>query len=122
MFNHFLIKDKNIKYPFYSTTLLTVLKDSLNDVIKRIGADYIFIGHEHNAFTIEVDDKKLIDVGSSGCVKGNITNYTIIELDNSVEILKKVITYEKEKFEEIIKEKDYPERKQIASKFFGIEL
>ncbi len=122
LFSHFLIKDKKLKYPFYSTTLLSVLKDSLNDVIKRSDANYIFIGHEHNSFKVEVDEKKLIDIGSSGCVKNNITNYTIIELGSDIEVMKKVITYNRDKFIATLKEKDYPERKNLAKKFFGIEI
>ena len=36
--------------------------------------------------------------------------------------MKKVITYNRDKFIATLKEKDYPERKNLAKKFFGIEI
>ena len=122
LFEHFLIKDKTKKYPFYSLGLLTNMKDCLPDVIKKIGADFIFIGHEHSGFTMDFEGQKLVDIGTSGCVKRNITNYTIIELRNDIQVMKKVITYDKEKLEEALKKIDYPERNQLAKHFFGYEI
>ncbi len=122
LFEHFLIKDRNLKYPYYSLNILTSLKDSLGEIVKKTGNDYIFIGHEHTGFEFEVDDIKLIDIGSSGCVKNNIIFYTIIEFKNDISVMKKVITYNKGKLEKALLKEDYPERLEIASKFFGINI
>ncbi len=120
-FMHFLIKDKNLKYPYHSLNLLTTLKDCLGDVVKKTNADYIFVGHEHTGFDYDFGSK-LYGVGSSGCVKRNITSYTIIDFKTEITVLRKVITYNRDKLIKAIEEKDYPERNKIASKFFGIEL
>lgn len=58
---HFLIDyNSNDQYPFHD---LKIAKDgSINEIIKPLNYDLIFIGHEHNAFTV---DNKLYDVGSS---------------------------------------------------------
>ncbi len=122
LFEHFLIKDKSQKYPFYSLSLLTTLRDCLGDVVKKAGADYIFIGHEHNSFNLDVDGIKLVDIGTCGCVKHNITNYTIIDLKNDIEVMKKIIPYNKGKLEEALLEINYPERNQISEKFFGYKI
>ncbi len=121
-FMHFLIKDKNMKYPYYSLNLLTTLKDCLGDVVKKSDADYIFVGHEHTGFDYEFGESKLFGIGSSGCVKRNITSYTIIEFKTEITVLRKVITYNRDKLIKAIEDNDYPGRNQIATRFFGIEI
>ena len=121
-FMHFLIKDKNLKYPYHSLNLLTTLKDCLGDVVKKTNSDYIFVGHEHTGFEQDFDNTKLYGVGSSGCVKRNITSYTIIDIKTEVTVLRKVITYNKKKLEEALLREDYPERSNLASRYFGINL
>ncbi len=121
-FMHFLIKDKSLKYPYHSLNLLTTLKDCLGDVVKKIDADYIFVGHEHTGFDLEFDNKKLYGVGSSGCIKRNITSYTIIDIKAEITILRKVITYNKKKLEEALIKEDYPERNNLANRYFNIDL
>ena len=121
-FMHFLIKDKTMKYPYHSLNLLTTLKDCLGDVVKKTNADYIFVGHEHTGFDYEFDNTKLYGVGSSGCIKNNIISYTIIDFKTEIIVLRKVITYDRNKLKLAFEDKDYPLRNEIASKFFNIQL
>ena len=98
------------------------MKDCLPDVVSIIDADYIFIGHEHKAFDLDIEGIKLVDIGSSGCVKNNITSYTIIELKNDIQIMRKIITYDKKKLVTALNKNDYPERDTLADKFFGTKI
>ena len=117
LFEHFPIDyDTNEQYPFYD---IKVVKDgSIEEIAKSINKDLIFIGHEHNEFTL---DEKLYDVGSSGCRKDNKTRYTILDT-NTFNIETKIIEYDRTSFEKSFKENDYPDRDKIANWFFGIEL
>ena len=117
LFEHFPI-DHNSKdqYPFHD---LKIVKDgSINEITKFLNYDLIFIGHEHNAFSV---DNKLYDVGSSGCRKDNITQYTIFDTDTFTIQIKK-IEYDRINFEQDLLKNDYPDRNLIAKWFFGIEL
>ena len=117
LFEHFLI-DYNSKdeYPFQD---LKIVNDgTINSIVETLDYDYIFIGHEHNAFVV---DNKLYDVGTSGCTKDNITRYTIIDTTNfSIET--KTIEYDRESFEKELLKQDYPDRNILAKWFFEIEL
>ena len=80
--------------------------------------DLIFIGHEHNAFTV---DNKLYDVGSSGCRKDNTTQYTIFDTETFT-VETKSLEYDRTNFEQDLLKENYPDRNLIAKCFFGIEL
>lgn len=121
-FKHFLLnEDKNDLYPFDS---LEILNDGvINKKFIKEDIDISFIGHEHIPFEIEENNKKLIDVGSSGCTKDNTTFYTILSVnDDSITIEKKYLTYDRKSFEETIKNTIYPDREIISKIFFGIDL
>ena len=117
LFEHFLI-DNNLKaqYPFYN---LKIIKDgSIKKVIESLKYDLIFVGHEHNDFSI---DNKLYDVGSSGCRKGNNTRYTILDTD-TFNVETKIIEYDRESLKKDLFANDYPERDFVAKWFYGIEI
>ena len=117
LFEHFPI-DYNSKdqYPFHD---LKIVKDgSINEVVKSLNYDLIFIGHEHNDFCI---DSKLYDVGSSGCRKDDNTRYTIINTDNC-NIETKILKFDRKSFENDLLKYEYPDRNLIAKWFFGIEI
>lgn len=116
LFEHFLIDDISKDYPFYD--LKIVKENRLKEIVNKIDYDLIFIGHEHNEFTI---NNKLYDVGSAGCRKDNKTRYTILDTD-TFEIETKIIEYDRENFLKELLEKDYPEKEKIAEWFFGIKL
>ncbi len=120
LFQHFLIDyDSKDEYPFED---LSVVKDGrINKKFDKINTDYMFIGHEHKSFEIEIYNKKLVDIGSSGCRKNDETFYTIITIENDVvNIEKKYLIYDRDKFVSAIKNIEYPERKTISKIFFGI--
>lgn len=118
IFEHFLLNDNLYPFEHYK---ISNDEHLILEKLKLLNADFIFIGHEHNEFKIEEDNKMIIDVGSSGCTKDNKTFYTILELeDNNVNIEKKVITYDRSKFEETMKNIEYPEKEFISKIFFGI--
>ena len=80
--------------------------------------DLIFIGHEHEAFSI---DNKLFCLGSSGCRKDNMTKYTILDT-NTFNIETKYIEFDWNKFLDDLNEEDYSCRSMIAEHFYGIKM
>lgn len=118
-FKHFLIKDVTADYPFYLIDILN--KNIVNDVIESLEEDYIFMGHEHRTFEINLENKQLTDIGSSGCTDDEDTFYTMVTIDEeSVRIEQINIEYDRNKFEEVFKNSDYPEKDIIAGIFFGL--
>lgn len=119
-FQHFLINyNSPDDYPFEE---LSIIKDqTINDKFSSIDIDYMFIGHEHKEFEINLENKKLVDVGSSGCRKDNYTFYTILNVnDGKVNIEKKYLVYDRNKFVNTIENVDYPDKDIISKIFFGI--
>ena len=118
-FKHFLVENENADYPFYLIDILN--KNIVNDVIESLDEDYIFIGHEHRTFEINLENKQLTDIGSSGCTDDEDTFYTMVTIDEeSVKIEQINIKYDRQKFEEVFKESNYPEKDLIAGIFFGL--
>lgn len=122
LFQHFLINyNSKDSYPFEEINIIK--KGTINEKFKEVEADYIFIGHEHKEFEINLYNKKLIDVGSSGCKKDNITFYTSITIENSIiNIEKKYLSYDRENFVDSILNTDYPNKEEISKMFFGVEV
>lgn len=107
------------EYPFEELSI--VRDDRINKEFEKIDTNYIFIGHEHKSFEMELNNKKLFDVGSSGCRKDDETFYTIITIKNdTVNIEKKHLIYERGKFISTTKFIEYPNRKIISKIFFGL--
>ena len=116
LFEHFLIDDnKKDLYPFYSFDILK--KQKLKNNVSNSKYNRIFIGHEHKPF--ETD--KIICVGTSGCTKDNKTSYIIIDTNNNY-VHKRYLNYDREKFIETLKNKQYPDKGIISKIFFGIEI
>lgn len=118
LFEHFLLKDEI--YPYMSLNIVKnhEIVNSFND----IKSDYIFIGHEHESFECDNENgTNLICVGSSGCRKDDNTFYTIIDIGSEINITKKYLNYDREKFEEIFKKVDYPDKDKINKIFFGVK-
>lgn len=119
-FQHFLLnQDKNVPYPFDDLDI--VENGSIENKVKLLKADITFIGHEHKPFEINIENKKLIDVGSSGCTKDENTFYTILSIQNSNINIKKInLKYDRKQFEKDFSNKIYPNKKEIEKLFFGI--
>lgn len=116
-FSHFFIENETKDYPFYNFDILKNI-----DKIKNLSYENLFIGHEHKPFEIKIKDRLFTCLGSSGCTTSNITFYTIIELNDDTEtIRRKIITYDREQFEKTFKEKSYPLKSEVGEIFFGIK-
>lgn len=120
LFEHFLIKDKD-NYPFYPIDITR--KSNIKEIINNTPNDYIFIGHEHNHFEKNIDNKKLICLGSSGCIKNNITKYTILDFNKeTITISEKELPYNRDNLIDDFTKVDYPCKKELAKMFFDIDL
>ena len=118
-FRHFLMKDINKGYPFYLIDVLNT--NNINDIIESHEEDIMFIGHEHRIFEIHHENKKLIDVGSSGCLDNDKTYYMVLNIkDGKYTLEKEELSYDREKFEKVFFESNYPEKDFIAGIFFGL--
>ena len=117
-FKHFFMKEKYIEYPFY---LINVLDNDIESIISSCESDLIFIGHEHREFEINCDNKKVVDVGSSGCTRDNKTHYVVVDIkDGKYNIESVELFYDREKFEKVFRESSYPEHDLIGGIFFGL--
>jgi Predicted phosphoesterase len=122
-FLHFFFDDSNIeKNPFYDIDLLRC--PEINDEIEKIDADFIFYGHEHSGKDIFINNKKCLNVKSSGCTRSNITSYLLVEIeeDNIVNITRKNVLFDRNTFLNNIKETNYPDKDVIAEIYFGINV
>ena len=121
LFEHFPILSKtNGKYPFEDSQ---ILKDNrIRGKYEHSNFDFIFFGHEHNAAKYVVNDKKIINVGSSGLVKSDETFYTIIDTSEKVFVKKVFVKFDREKFNESIRNVSYPDREVLAEFFFGLKI
>ena len=118
-FEHFILKDNsNDTYPFAD---LSIINDIGDNIIKQINADITFIGHEHNSFEINMNDKRIIDVGSSGCTKDDNTFYTLLTIDNDIIKIEKIkLKYNRKEFEDTLGNISFPDKEIIGKIFFGI--
>lgn len=122
LFQHYMLSnDTSIDpYPFLTISIRN-MKD-IEDYCKTMDCDYMFIGHEHRAFEVHENNKHIICVGSSGCIKTNKTFYTIIEIDDKdIKIIKKEIDFDRDGFINDIKSYKYPDQEFIAKALLGID-
>lgn len=121
LFQHYMLsKDTSINpYPFETISIKNI-KD-IEEYCKNMDCDYTFIGHEHRAFEVHKNNKHIICVGSSGCVKTNKTFYTIIDIDTkNIKITKKEIEFDRNGLINDIKTYKYPDQDFIANVLLGI--
>lgn len=119
-FSHFFLDEKKV-YPFYPFSILS--DGSIKSLVKEYPVDYMFFGHEHKSFQYNYKNSLFTCVGSSGCVFGNSTFYTIVEIDNDcLKIYRKELNYDRKNFEKTLKIIDYPDRETIAKSFFGVNV
>ena len=97
--------------------------NKLLDIIDNLDSDITIVGHEHTRKIVEHNDKKIIVLGSSGCVTDDNTLYTIISDDTGEITVEKIdIKYDREKFEEVFNESEDPEKELYNTMFFGVKL
>lgn len=117
-FQHFIFTpEKEAIYPFDE---LSIIKNGLiYDRLNSLDCDLLFVGHEHYPFTIDYDNKKIVCVGSSGCLEDDNTFYTILDTkDNSIKKIN--IKYDRSEFEKVINNMENPEEHNVYRKFFGM--
>ena len=122
LFQHFIHLQNPINnYPFED---LSIMKNNkINKIFSKMDYNYVFIGHEHKSFSLEINGNKLIDIGSSGCVKNNITNYTILKVsEESTSIEQKNIVYDRNQLIKQLNKEDYPDRNFISKIFFDLTI
>ena len=118
-FNHYFIKNiKNI-YPFFG--IGTIKKMKVTELLNNIDTEYTFYGHDHEPCHLIFNHKHLIDIGSSGCVKDDKTFYTILNIDKDVSVTVKKIHFNRTKFEDKLKNSNYPLLEHYAKGFYGID-
>ena len=106
-------------YPFESISIKDT--EGLENYCENMTPDYMFVGHEHRPFEIHKNNKNIICVGSSGCVRDNKTFYTIIKIDDDIKITKKELEFDREGFINDLKSYKYPDQEFIFKNILGIE-
>ena len=116
LFIHFFLKEDI--YPYEH---LTIFENGMfKEVVSSLDADYVFYGHYHPGRYDEIMNKRLYCIGSSGCVHDDKTYYYVIDSKDDINIEKKDIKYDRNKFINRINNMNYPEIEKIKNSFFGI--
>ena len=115
LFIHFLIENINDDYPWYDFDIIE--NGKINEITNNLDYDLIFVGHEHEAFTVS---NKLYCIGSSGCRKEGTTIYTILDTKDFT-INKKTIPFDWDKFLNDLNNVDYYAKEEISEHFYGIK-
>ena len=132
IFSHYLIKDRNLDYPFEKEHL----KEGINLWKKYFDFTKTYIvGHLHKSFDenevegikddyIEDIDQlpNIIVLDSSGCTGNDETSYMIVTVKKSIEFKIIKIKYDRKTFESKIKKQDFPNKTEILNSFFEIEV
>ncbi len=121
LFQHYMLsEDTSIDpYPFERISIKN--RKDVEDYCKNMNCDYLFVGHEHKAFEVHENNKNIICIGSSGCVKTNKTIYTIIDIADEIKITKRKIEYNRDEFIRDVGSYKYPDREFIAKALLGID-
>ena len=119
LFFHYFLTDDY--YPFNR------VDDHVEEDFKKLfkkynNYDYVFYGHIHEGRYDEDNNCKFYCIGSSGCTGDENTFYYVIDTNEELKIEKVLLKYNRKKFEDIIKESDYPDKEHIADKFFKLKL
>lgn len=120
-FQHYMINENTQEdtFPFMRISIRNI--SDVEEYCKNMQFDYLFIGHEHKAFEIVENNKKIICIGSSGCVKDDKTFYTAVDIkDDNISVNKKYLTFNRDELIEDINRFTYPDREVISKIFFGI--
>ena len=117
VFQHYMLNSND--YPFESISIKDT--EGLENYCENMTPDYMFVGHEHRPFEIHKNNKNIICVGSSGCVRDNKTFYTIIKIDDDIKITKKELEFDREGFINDLKSYKYPDQEFIFKNILGIE-
>ena len=89
--------------------------------------DVVFLGHYHQRKLIIYESgKSFLCLGSSGCVKHDITHYTYFDVLDSLgeelhfDVQRVNVKFNRKKFEERFNNEDIPEKEKFANFYFGL--
>ena len=117
VFMHYALNNGKRKKIFKSVEK-NISEETMNILFEDVDAEIIFFGHEHMASNIK-GKKHYINVGSSGCTKGNTTHCMIVEFeDRNYDIQVYQMKYDKKEIFEQLYERRVPERDFISKVFF----
>lgn len=127
---HYLIKDKDLDYPFESNNL----KNDINLWIKYNDSNITYIiGHLHKYFDINevngisgdfIEETNMFTnievVGSAGCSYDEYVSYMILEIDKSIKFERVKVKFNRYSFIEKINKIDFPDKKNIMKFFYEL--
>ena len=107
---------------FYNPKELT--EDNVKLLFRNYTNQFNFFGHSHKEqFFKDTNEFVYVNIGSAGCTKDNITSYTVLEYDGKdYTIYKKKCIYDRKKFDQKLKEINFPEKEMITKTFFGEKI
>lgn len=122
LFQHYMLNENLEKAPYpFEVISIRNMKD-LENYCENMNCDYMFVGHEHRGFEVHKNNKHLVCIGSSGCVRDNKTFYTIVDISgDNIKIIKKEVEFDREGFIRDLKAHKYPDQEFIAKVLLGIE-
>jgi len=100
----------------------------LNKMFAYCKCDVVFFGHVHNRLLlINEQGKSYVCLGSSGCVKGDKTFYTVFDVhkeygDANYDIYRVNVPFNRKKFDEKMKTTPLPDKENYAIHTFGLDL
>ena len=122
LFQHYMLSDEKKENEYLFSRISIKNMEDMENYCETMDCDILFIGHEHRAFEVNKNNKKIYCVGSSGCVKDNKTFYTIIDInEEEITITKKYLEFDRDGLLNDIKSFKYPDQEFINKIFFGIE-
>lgn len=129
------IGGRNILFTHYAFNKKGEVKDdpkffneqALNEMFDGTGFDAVFLGHSHSRkLIINREGRSYFSVGSSGCVHGDTTYYTLFDVGAAVadnyDIYRIDVKFNRKKFVQKMIERDIPGKTDFAARFFGIEF
>lgn len=120
LFVHYFLKDnfKSDEYPFESSSLFET--DDYKKLFDKYPYDYVFYGHRHEERIDSNGKTTFYGLESSGCTKGDITSYYLIDTNN-FNIERIDLKYDRKLFENIMENIDFPNKDHICDYFYGLK-
>ena len=129
---HYLIKGEKQNQPFEETNL----KKDINLWKKYSNPNIIYIiGHLHQSFDVNevkgISGDYIIQTGeltnievvdSAGCSFDEWVSYIILEIDSSIKIKRIKVKYDRNTLLNELKNIDFPNKKSIMKRFYGVKI
>ena len=116
LFTHYPFDKENKKYFFHRDLCKEVAEKYFADY----NQDYIFFGHHHYHKFLKYKNKRLYNLGSSGCVEDDRTFYYVITISESrVIVRRKYLKYDREGLKNALVNSSTPNKSHLSKVFFG---